>query len=68
MNRGGRLGSPFILKGKAVAEARIRVRVQPNASRDEIGCFEKGLLKIWVTAPPRKGEANDTLIALLAKN
>ena len=45
---------------------RITVRVIPRSSRNAIK-WEQGVLKVWLTAPPVDREANDALIALLAK-
>ncbi len=48
-------------------EARIRVRLTPKASRDEIVGWQDGLLRVRVCAPPVDGKANDALVRLLAK-
>ena len=45
----------------------LKVRVQPNASRNQVVGYEEGTLKLRVTAPPIEGKANDRVIALLAK-
>ncbi|MBI2877045.1 MAG: DUF167 domain-containing protein [Candidatus Tectomicrobia bacterium] len=42
------------------------VRVQPRASRNEIVGTENGILKVRLTSPPVKGEANAHCIELLA--
>jgi uncharacterized protein len=47
--------------------ARIAVRVQPRARRDEIGGERGGALLVRVTAPPVEGRANDAVRKLLAK-
>ena len=47
--------------------ARIAVRVQPRARRDEIGGERDGALLVRVTAPPVEGRANDAVRKLLAK-
>lgn len=47
--------------------ARIRVRVQPGAKKDEIVGFQEGILRVKVSAPPVEGRANTALIAFLAK-
>jgi uncharacterized protein (TIGR00251 family) len=49
-----------------VIEARIRVRLTPRASRDEIAGWQGDLLRVKVTAPPLEGRANDALERLLA--
>lgn len=47
--------------------ARIRVRVQPGASKNEILGFVDDMLRIKLMAPPVEGKANEALIALLAR-
>jgi len=48
--------------------ARLTVRVQPRASRNEVIGFDTdGALKVRVTAPPVDGEANRAVIELMAK-
>lgn len=44
----------------------IKVRVQPRASRDELGEVLEGCLKVRITAPPVDGKANTHLIRFLA--
>jgi hypothetical protein len=46
--------------------ARIEVRLQPRASRDEILGMRDGVLVVRVSAPPVAGEANRALCRLLA--
>ena len=51
---------------------RLFVRVSPKASRDRVEGVERDAagrarLRIRVTAPPEKGEANQRVIELLAK-
>lgn len=48
-------------------QARIVVRVQPNASQNEVLRFEDGVWHIRVTAPPVKGKANYALIKFLSE-
>ena len=45
----------------------IRVRVTPRASREGIEGFYGDRLRVWLTAAPVGGEANDALIRLLAR-
>ena len=45
----------------------INVRVQPKAKRNHIEVVEGGRLKVYVTAAPESGKANDAMVALLAK-
>ncbi|HOX02423.1 MAG TPA: DUF167 domain-containing protein [Candidatus Paceibacterota bacterium] len=47
--------------------ATVAVKVQPRASRNEIGPLEGEELRVWVTAPPVDSAANDALIRLLAE-
>jgi uncharacterized protein len=47
-------------------EARIEVRLQPRASRDELVGFRDGVLHARVCAPPLDGEANRALCRLIA--
>ena len=46
--------------------ARLAVRVQPRASKDEICGWDQGVLKVRVTAPPEKGAANEACRRLVA--
>ena len=48
-------------------EAKISLRVYPNASRNEVMGFTDGVLRGKVSAPPTKGKANKELIALLSR-
>lgn len=45
----------------------IKVRVQPKSSRNQVGGFQDGALRVRVTAAPTEGQANAAVIALLAK-
>lgn len=44
----------------------LLVKVQPRASKNEIGPAQGGELKIHVTAPPVDAAANEALVRLLA--
>jgi uncharacterized protein (TIGR00251 family) len=46
---------------------RVRVRVQPRASRTEVAGEHDGALKVRVAAPPVDGAANDELVRFIAK-
>jgi uncharacterized protein len=46
---------------------KLRVKVVPKASRDEIVGWLGDALKVSVTAPPVRGQANDALVTLLAR-
>ena len=46
--------------------ARIAVRVQPRASRNELVGYRGDQLRLRVTAPPEGGRANEAVIALLS--
>jgi uncharacterized protein len=47
--------------------ARIAVRVQPRARRDELAGERNGAHVVRVTAPPVEGRANEAVRKLLAK-
>ena len=46
---------------------RLKVRVRPKTSRNQVDGFEDGTLRLRVTAPPTEGQANAGVIDLLAK-
>ena len=48
-------------------KAVLDVHVQPGAKSDEIVGLREGALFVKVKDPPRKGQANRALIALLAE-
>jgi uncharacterized protein (TIGR00251 family) len=50
-----------------VSDARIAVRLQPRASRDEIVGLRDGILVVRVMAPPVDGRANRALCKLVAQ-
>lgn len=47
--------------------ARINVRLQPHAGRDELVAIREGVLVVRVAAPALDGRANRSLCKLLAK-
>lgn len=47
--------------------ARLTVKVVPGSSRDQIVGWLGDALKIKVAAPPKKGKANEAVIALVAE-
>ena len=47
--------------------SRIKVRVQPKASRTEIQGFREDVLQVRVTALAERGKANQALVELLAE-
>jgi uncharacterized protein len=50
-----------------MSSARVSVRVQPSARRDELIGIRDGVLTVRVTAPAIEGRANEALRRLLAK-
>ncbi len=46
----------------------IRVKVKPNAKKDEVKQLESDYFEVRVTAPPEKGKANSRVIELLSKH
>ena len=44
----------------------LEVRVQPRAKRDRVQLTQGLKLKVYITAPPEGGKANEAAIALLA--
>jgi len=48
-------------------EAKISLRVYPNAARNEVVGFTGEVLQVRVSAPPVKGKANRELIAFLSR-
>jgi uncharacterized protein (TIGR00251 family) len=50
-----------------LSEARISVRVSPNALKSEVVGFSGGILRVKIAAPPLKGKANRELVAFLSQ-
>lgn len=48
-------------------QAKIVVRVQPNAKQDELLNFKDDILHLKIAAPPVKGKANLKLIKFLSE-
>ena len=48
-------------------EARILLRVYPNAARNEVVGVTGGVLVVKIAAPPVKGKANRELVAFLSQ-
>ena len=51
----------------AQKKTTVEVHLQPGAKSNEIAGFRDGVLHARVTAPPRKGQANQALLALMAQ-
>lgn len=47
-------------------QAKIVVRVQPNASRNQVLGLKDGIWQVRIAAPPIKGQANQELIKFLS--
>lgn len=48
-------------------DARISVKVSPNAAKNEVVGYSDGVLQVKVKAPPVKGKANRELVAFLSR-
>jgi uncharacterized protein (TIGR00251 family) len=56
--------------GQRAAEekrARLTVRLQPRAAKNEITGWQEGALRVRLTAPPVEGAANKALMDFLAE-
>ncbi len=49
------------------SEARISLRVYPNAARSEVVDFTDGVWRVRVAAPPVKGKANTELLTFISQ-
>jgi len=47
---------------------RIKVKVKPNAKKDEIKKIDTDYYEVRVTAVPEKGKANKRVIEILSKH
>ena len=47
-------------------QAKIVVRVQPNASKNKVVGFNNGVLRVRIAAHPIKGKANQELIKFIS--
>jgi uncharacterized protein len=47
--------------------SRLRLRVQPRASRDEVAGLHGDAVRIRLTAPPVDGAANEALLRFLSR-
>ena len=47
---------------------RLQIRVHPRAKRNRLELLEDGKLKVYVTAAPERGKANNAAIELLAES
>lgn len=45
----------------------LKIKVQPNSSQNKIKELPDGSFKIWLTASPTDGKANEALIKFLSK-
>ena len=45
----------------------IKLKVIPNASKNQVVSFENGVLRVRIKGVPEKGKVNEELIAFLAK-
>ncbi len=47
---------------------KIRVKVKPNAKKDEIKKIENNYYEVRVTVVPEKGKANKRVVEMLSKH
>lgn len=50
-----------------MAEVIVRIKISPNASKNEIIRNDDGSVKIKITAQPIEGKANKALVEFLSK-
>jgi uncharacterized protein YggU (UPF0235/DUF167 family) len=65
-----RFPSAFVIANLIDSGGRLKVRATPNASSDAIAVTEKSgaaILSVRTTATPKQGEANQAVLALIAK-
>jgi uncharacterized protein len=56
-----------LIANKKSSNARLAVKVTPNAGRNEIAGLKDGVLQVRIAAPPEKGKANKELTDFLAE-
>ena len=49
------------------SEAKVSLKVYPNASRNEVLGFSEGILRVKISAPPLRGKANRELLSFLSQ-
>ncbi len=50
-----------------MTERYLRVKVHPRAGRDAVKRLGEDAFEVWVRAKPIEGQANEALLALLAR-
>ena len=51
----------------AEISATVEIHVQPGAKKNEVVSLRDSVLRVRVTAPPLKGQANSALLTLVAE-
>ncbi len=54
-------------KPEPAPHCELILRVHPRSSRNHVAPLEEGRAKVWITAPPVDGQANEAVLKLLAK-